>query len=270
MFSAVAANYLTWCESQAETHGDWTAFDRFVDLVEEAGCPELLRELGQLELGSLVQRFPRTFFSFVDAIDPRRNPHDAEKLHQLFQLLDPDRIDAAQSSLGAGLQRAERAEKILAVARERTLPFVHILIATDRERWLPAIAGFIGDMPEPLEEAGLFRLMKPEEIPGDWIATALRALIDPAARKTLRSRTAELLASFLDATAYDALLLDERVFAINLLGKCPCTASLKALHRIASRKKMFGIKREDPALRDAATLAIQQIEGSLNSGGSRV
>ncbi|HMQ20933.1 MAG TPA: hypothetical protein PKE00_00480 [Planctomycetota bacterium] len=270
IFPAVAANYLTWCESQAEEHGDWTAFDRFVDLVEEAGCPELLTELGQLELGSLVQRFPRTFFAFVDATDPRRNPRDAEKLYQLLELLDPDRITAAEKDLRDGLQKKDRAEKILAVARPRIMPFLQMLLTQDRERWMPMAAKFISELPTQLSEADVFRLLTPDELPPDWTALYLRAVVDSSARTTLRARTAELVADYLDTTAFDPAMVDARLWGIQLLGRLPCSSSTKALHRILSRKKLFGMKKEDPVVREAAEISLKSIEAALSPGGRRV
>ncbi|MCB9891892.1 MAG: hypothetical protein H6832_15705 [Planctomycetes bacterium] len=270
IFPAVAANFLTWCESQAEEHGDWTAFDRFVDLVEEAGCPELLTELGQLELGSLVQRFPRTFFAFVDATDPRHNTRDAEKLHQLLELIDPDRVVAAEKVLSAGIQKKERAEKILSIARPRTLPFVQILLALDRERWMPSVARFISELPTQLPERDVFRLLTPAELPPDWTALYLRALADPTAQSTLRARTSDLIADYLDSTAFDPAMVESRLWAIQLLGRLPCTGSAKALHRILGRKKLFGMKKEDPAIREGAESAIKAIERALSAGGRRV
>lgn len=279
IFGAVAANFLTWCESQAEEHGDWTAFDQFVDLAEEAGCPELLAELGQLELGSLVQRFPRTFFSFIDAIEPRRNSDDAQKLYQLFELLDPERIGQSAETIMAGISKHDRGEKIISVARERTLPFVHILLSADRERWMPLVAQFLSRFPTQIPETGLFKLLELDEIPNDWVALLLNALSDPTAanQKALCVRTAELLAELLDSTAYDPDMLDLRLWTIQLLGRLPCTGAVKALHRVLGRKKLFGLRKEDPAVREAAERGIASIEQALavagrasNRGGRRV
>ena len=269
VFSAVAANFLTWCEAQAEENDDWTAFDRFVDLVEDAGCPELLTELGQLELGSLVQRFPRTFFTFIDGIDPRRNSDDSKKLQQLLELIDPDRVKRAQQELIRGLDKKERGEKILALSRERILPFMHILIGIDRERWIPVVARSLASIPTELAEQGIFKLMAPEDMPHDWVALYLRALSEASAKRTLRVRSAEILADFLDASAFDDAQLELRTWTVQLLGKLPCTGSAKALHRILTRKKRLGLRKEDPSLREAAQRAINALELALSPSGAR-
>jgi hypothetical protein len=231
---------------------------RVLTLLRETGLTDVLVEEEVFSDATVVDVFPRHFGPWLDGLD-LTSTAGRERLLEVCGQLGPERLRGASEALQGpdGILTTWRVCQILSTPAAELGPLVRILLTRADAETKTAVVRFLVRVAGRCSEACLLDLLEVGELPRDYLAELADPSDDPAVRRRMHTRIADILAEHIEQWQDEPRMALKRLRAVGLLGTFHSRHAEAVLRQLARRGVKLFRSDGESALQHASREALR-------------